>query len=426
MDRMDSRKHNVAGISQSNEVSCSFSSFSAVGLMPPRMAKLYTTVENVFNAIPVIRESSSITLMALLSSPYRMSHGMLKNVQSSVMNNLTKCLVTNPLRMMNNFNGTRPATEHIFSLTRCIFELLDSLRFSFTSTGGSRQEACTLTHVNQLANQLQQLAENVANLQETNDAFRSKSQQENVLVELVDMKGYLELLYQQLKNEEQKKLQMEEENYILRQSIGKYLTNEGSTSWDVPVKRESDGASDRLSNSYGMSSSARINMTLTCPESAGKNPPASIETSMDEFGLKISYLYDEGSIAWARPPKNGDTILFTFHQPVLLKKFKIGTGHFEYTTNKLSDATVEILLTSSEMETKNFVVTPDDYLVVGQFDQSGLAEGIIDWHSLGTIQRLRVKLHRDHQEWIIFSELLFEAVLLNDERTSSEDDFESW
>lgn len=58
---------------------------------------------------------------------------------------------------------------------------------------------------------------------------------------------------------------MEEENYILRQSIGKYLTNEGSTSWDVPVKRESDGASDRLSNSYGMSSSARINMTLTCP-----------------------------------------------------------------------------------------------------------------------------------------------------------------
>lgn len=48
--------------------------------------------------------------------------------------------------------------------------------------------------MNQLANQLQQLAENVANLQETNDAFRSKSQQENVLVELVDMKGYLELL----------------------------------------------------------------------------------------------------------------------------------------------------------------------------------------------------------------------------------------
>lgn len=109
---------------------------------------------------------------------------------------------------------------------------------------------------------------------------------------------------------------------------------------------------------------------------------------MDEFGLKISYLYDEGSIAWARPPKNGDTILFTFHQPVLLKKsdmiismqlsfssklafkfrFKIGTGHFEYTTNKLSDATVEILLTSSEMETKNFVVTRDDYLVVGIAD----------------------------------------------------------
>jgi hypothetical protein len=41
---------------------------------------------------------------------------------------------------------------------------------------------------------------------------------------------------------------------------------------------------------------------------------------MDEFHLKISYLYQEGSIAWARPPKNGDTVVFTFHQPVLLKR----------------------------------------------------------------------------------------------------------
>ncbi|KAI9556971.1 hypothetical protein GHT06_016765 [Daphnia sinensis] len=418
---MDSREHKVAGTSHSNEVSCSFPSFSAVGLMPPRMAKLYATIENVFNTIPVIREHSNLKLKTLLSSPYRISHGML-----NVMNNLSKCVITNPLRVVTNYNGSRTATEHVFSLIRSIFQLLDSLKFSFTFTGGSRQEACTVTHVNKLANQLQQLAENVANLQETNEAFRSKSQQENLLMELVDMKGYLELLYQQLKNEEQKKIQIEEENYILRQSIGKYSTNEGSssTSWDVPVKRELDAASDRLSNSYGTKFSARIN--VTCPESASKNPPASIETSMDEFGLKISYLYDDGSIAWARPPKNGDTILFTFHQPVLLKKFKIGTGHFEYPTNKLTEATVEILLTSSEMEMKNFVVTPDDYLVVGQFNQSGLAEGIIDWHSLGSVQRLRVKLHRDHQEWIIFSELLFEVVPLNGEMTSSEDDFESW
>jgi hypothetical protein len=110
---------------------------------------------------------------------------------------------------------------------------------------------------------------------------------------------------------------------------------------------------------------------------------------MDEFRLKISYLYQEGSIAWARPPKKGDTIVFTFHQPVLLKRsdflsslfknfclipkfyfqfvfrFKLGTGHYEYPINKLSDATVEILLMSSDLEIKNLVVTSDDYLVVG-------------------------------------------------------------
>lgn len=49
-------------------------------------------------------------------------------------------------------------------------------------------------HLNQLANQLQQLAENVANLQETNEESKAKSQQENLLAEVGDMKGYLELL----------------------------------------------------------------------------------------------------------------------------------------------------------------------------------------------------------------------------------------
>lgn len=49
-------------------------------------------------------------------------------------------------------------------------------------------------HLNQLANQLQQLAENVANLQETNEESKVKYQQENLLAEVGDMKGYLELL----------------------------------------------------------------------------------------------------------------------------------------------------------------------------------------------------------------------------------------
>ena len=175
---------------------------------------------------------------------------------------------------------------------------------------------------------------------------------------------------------------------------------------------------------------------------------------MDEFRLKISYLYQEGSIAWARPPKKGDTIVFTFHQPVLLKRskssllkkcclipkfyfqfvsrFKLGTGHYEYPINKLGDATVEILLMSSDLEIKNLVVTSDDYLVVGiinhfclnrvdipylillcvagKFDESGLAEGLIDWHTLGTVQRLRVNIQSNHQNWVVMSEVVQEDI----------------
>lgn len=56
--------------------------------------------------------------------------------------------------------------------------------------------------------------------------------------------------------------------------------------------------------------------------SMDKNPPASIETSIDEFQLSISYLYQGNvNVAWLRPPKVGDYIEFKFHEPTLLKRF---------------------------------------------------------------------------------------------------------
>ncbi len=57
-----------------------------------------------------------------------------------------------------------------------------------------RNDQCAYMHLNQLANQLQQLTENVANLQEANEEFKSKYHQENLLAEVGDMKGYLEIL----------------------------------------------------------------------------------------------------------------------------------------------------------------------------------------------------------------------------------------
>lgn len=66
--------------------------------------------------------------------------------------------------------------------------------FPLQIRGTPNKEPCTLSHINQLANQLQQLAENVANLQEANEEFKSRYQQENLLAEVGDMKVYLELL----------------------------------------------------------------------------------------------------------------------------------------------------------------------------------------------------------------------------------------
>ncbi len=44
--------------------------------------------------------------------------------------------------------------------------------------------------------------------------------------------------------------------------------------------------------------------------------------------------------------------------------------------------------------------------MVGKFDESGLAEGNIDWHTLGSVQRLRVNIHSNHQNWVVMSEVI--------------------
>ena len=119
-----------------------------------------------------------------------------------------------------------------------------------------------------------------------------------------------------------------------------------------------------------------------------KNPPATIETSIDEFQLSISYLYQGNvNVAWLRPPKVGDYIEFKFHEPTLLKRylnisahfsaktvsvcisrFKVGSGHYEYPNNKLSHATIEILPSSSNViqEKTRTAMAVDNYRVVGK------------------------------------------------------------
>jgi hypothetical protein len=48
--------------------------------------------------------------------------------------------------------------------------------------------------------------------------------------------------------------------------------------------------------------------------------------------------------------------------------------------------------------------------VAGKFDDSGLAEGMIDWHTLGTVQRLRINIQSNHQNWVVMSEVVQEDI----------------
>ncbi|CAL4119809.1 unnamed protein product, partial [Meganyctiphanes norvegica] len=140
------------------------------------------------------------------------------------------------------------------------------------------------------------------------------------------------------------------------------------------------------------------------------NPPAKVESNIKPYkSFTLQRAYKGESYFWGLLPQQGDLLQFTFDTPVILTGFLFRSGNVEHPSDRLYNTTVEILpriLTSNHeaLKKNGYKLLDDDFIVVGEFDDMGVAEGDIDV-SLGEIQCLRLNVHSESDNWAILSEI---------------------
>ncbi|XP_069164471.1 alpha-1,3-mannosyl-glycoprotein 4-beta-N-acetylglucosaminyltransferase A isoform X7 [Procambarus clarkii] len=144
------------------------------------------------------------------------------------------------------------------------------------------------------------------------------------------------------------------------------------------------------------------------------NPTASVETQIKPYkAFTLQRAYKGESYFWGLLPQQGDKLQFKFEPPVVLKGFLFRSGNVEHPSDRLYNTTVEVLPTHPLSSLTNYQkeklkITEDNYVVVGDFDDMGVAEGTID-ESFGTIKSLRLNVHVESDNWAILSEIHIET-----------------
>ncbi|XP_067003248.1 alpha-1,3-mannosyl-glycoprotein 4-beta-N-acetylglucosaminyltransferase B isoform X2 [Anabrus simplex] len=138
-----------------------------------------------------------------------------------------------------------------------------------------------------------------------------------------------------------------------------------------------------------------------------KNPEASVESGIKhykQYSLARAYLGE--TFFWGLLPQTGDHLVFKFNTPITIKRYLFRSGNAEHPSDRFYNTTVEVLLNSSQVSyNKNdFNSTSDGYIVVGQFNSMGIAEGSVD-PKLGPVRVLRLNVHSESDNWAILSEV---------------------
>uniref|UniRef100_A0A0P4W976 Alpha-1,3-mannosyl-glycoprotein 4-beta-N-acetylglucosaminyltransferase B n=1 Tax=Scylla olivacea TaxID=85551 RepID=A0A0P4W976_SCYOL len=140
------------------------------------------------------------------------------------------------------------------------------------------------------------------------------------------------------------------------------------------------------------------------------NPRASVETMIKPYKTyTLQRAYRGESYFWGLLPQQGDKLLFNFDPPVSLKGFLFRSGNVEHPSDRLYNTTVEVLPIQPlsrlphNIRTK-LKVTNDSYLIIGEFDDMGVAEGSVE-EGLGVVRSLRLSVHEESDNWAILSEI---------------------
>ncbi|XP_078683412.1 alpha-1,3-mannosyl-glycoprotein 4-beta-N-acetylglucosaminyltransferase B-like isoform X2 [Branchiostoma floridae x Branchiostoma belcheri] len=151
---------------------------------------------------------------------------------------------------------------------------------------------------------------------------------------------------------------------------------------------------------------------------AHTNPPADVSTTLEvyqKYTLEKCYLGE--NFFWGLTPTKGDTIVFSFHSPIVIEKYKFSSGNTEHPGDKLINTTVDVLPENHEQKeggilqdnkednTKTGMIRLDDgFIQIGQFNAAGVAEGEPD-KSIGRVRQLRLRCLSDGKAWVILSEI---------------------
>ncbi|KAK7474533.1 hypothetical protein BaRGS_00034227 [Batillaria attramentaria] len=172
----------------------------------------------------------------------------------------------------------------------------------------------------------------------------------------------------------------------------------------VGVKSSLKGKVQKLKDrDFGKNGLARAHM----------NPAAQLASTLKTY-QKYTLLkaYTGETFFWAMAPGPGDVIDFKFNPPISIEKYLFRSGNPEHADDIFHDTTVEIhpevwpdvaSLALPAIDSKLMAEPSEGFLVVGQFDSEGLAQGVLP-EGIGKISIVRLRVHTRNSNWVILSE----------------------
>ena len=139
-----------------------------------------------------------------------------------------------------------------------------------------------------------------------------------------------------------------------------------------------------------------------------RNPMARVDSAIRHYkSYSMSRTYNGETFYWGLVPHEGDTVVFHLSPPTRLTGYKFVSGNTEHLSDMFMDTAVEINVAENKNRNvpTSFERTDDGFVILGQFDSNGLAEGAIDpdW---GQISHVRLSVHTTSDNWVILSEIL--------------------
>lgn len=86
--------------------------------------------------------------------------------------------------------------------------------------------------------------------------------------------------------------------------------------------------------------------------------------------------------------------------------FVFRSGNIEHPEDRFYNATVEVMPVQplEAVGSREFNTTSEGYVIVGSFDQLGVAEGSIN-AQIGQVNELRIRVQSDAENWVILNEV---------------------